>query len=174
MKSYDKGHHYLENDKVLLRFVEAQITSFFKYKLIKHLVEHDILTGLANRTVYSDRLQHCIVHYSLDRKQNFSVLLIDLDEFKKINDGFEHGTGDLILKEVSRRLLKCVRDFDTVSRFGGDEFSIILEQISGDYAVNIIAERIVKTMAKPCILKCVEFNLSVSLGICNSLPEVSG
>jgi diguanylate cyclase (GGDEF)-like protein len=174
VKSYDKGHHYLEHDKDLLRFVAAQISSFFKYKQIKYLAEHDVLTGLANRTVYSDRLQHCIDHYRRDRKQNFSVLMIDLDEFKRINDDFGHGTGDLILKEVSRRLLECVRDFDTVSRFGGDEFSIILEQISSDHAVNKIADRIVKTMAKPCILKCGEFNLSVSVGICNSMPEASG
>ncbi|MGH9279351.1 MAG: EAL domain-containing protein, partial [Acidimicrobiales bacterium] len=104
---------------------------------------HDDLTGLANRGLFTDRLEH-----SLARRSDVpaAVLFIDMDDFKGINDSLGHAAGDQLLKDVARRLLTCVRPHDTVARLGGDEFAILLEE-ANEAQARRVAERVMAAMA---------------------------
>src|SRR5262245_66224273 len=105
-----------------------------------HIAHHDMLTGLPNRQLFQDRLRQAVAKAVRD-KAHLAVLFIDLDYFKTINDTMGHGSGDLVLNEVARRLERCVRLSDTVARLGGDEFTIILTELDkwGDAA--LVAEQ---------------------------------
>jgi len=114
---------------------------------LKKMAHYDELTNLPNRTLFSDRLSQALQR----AKRNNSLMalvFVDLDDFKEINDTLGHQAGDLVLKEVSRRLLHTVRDSDTVSRFGGDEFVVILEKISQFSDASHIAEKIIIEIQK--------------------------
>ena len=89
---------------------------------------HDSLTGLANRALFRDRLEHAIARTSRSQAR-FAVLFIDLDDFKDVNDSLGHAAGDALLRQMTARLGEAVRDEDTVARLGGDEFAILLESI---------------------------------------------
>lgn len=105
---------------------------------VKHLALHDPLTGLPNRTLLEDRLNEAL-HHADRTKEQVVLLFIDLDRFKSINDTLGHQHGDSLLKEVAKRLTETVRETDTVARFGGDEFIIVLTHITCDYDIeNII------------------------------------
>ena len=131
---------------------------------IKHQAYHDNLTGLPNRCLFSDRLDQAVVR-GLRSKQVFAVLLIDLDDFKNINDTLGHVVGDMALKAVGDRLSACSRAEDTVARLGGDEFTIILEKIENSMEVERIVDRVLEEMAKPFIVNDKEFYTTVSIGI---------
>ena len=105
----------------------------------RHLAEHDFLTDLPNRVLLLDRLSQALA--AARRKLHMlAVLYLDLDHFKHINDSMGHHVGDLLLKEVARRLVRCVRGVDTVSRHGGDEFVILLAEVGGaDQAAHVAA-----------------------------------
>ena len=105
----------------------------------RHLAEHDFLTDLPNRVLLLDRLSLALA--AARRKLHMlAVLYLDLDHFKHINDSMGHHVGDLLLKEVARRLVRCVRGVDTVSRHGGDEFVILLAEVGGaDQAAHVAA-----------------------------------
>ncbi len=131
---------------------------------IQYKAWHDALTGLPNRLLFYDRLNHTINR----AKRNgdiFALLSIDLDNFKSINEGMGHPIGDLLLKDVSERLKACVRKGDTVSRLGGDEFTIILDRIDREPEAAVFAGRIVKTLSKPFRYRDEVMYSSVSLGI---------
>jgi diguanylate cyclase (GGDEF)-like protein len=93
------------------------------------------------------------------------LLYIDLDEFKKINDNFGHDAGDAVLIEVSARLNKCVRATDTVSRLGGDEFAVLLEQAASLVAAEVVAQRIVDSLAEPFLVSGGVAKIGASVGI---------
>lgn len=111
---------YLANDLENMRLSLVDIASHMQHK-----AAHDELTGLPNRYLFNDRLEQSIARAARDKSQ-FSVLLLDLDRFKEINDTLGHGVGDEVLKIVSRRMQTGLRESDTVARIGGDEFSFIL------------------------------------------------
>jgi diguanylate cyclase (GGDEF)-like protein/PAS domain S-box-containing protein len=124
----------------------------------------DFLTGLPNRRLFRDRLDQEI------RKANRShadmaLLYIDLDRFKEVNDLLGHDAGDLLLKQVSDRLLACVRESDTVARLGGDEFTVILTALSDHAHVDLIAQKIIATLAEPFDLQGEAAHISASVGI---------
>ncbi|NDU85749.1 MAG: EAL domain-containing protein [Ferrovum sp.] len=98
---------------------------------IKHLAYYDLLTHLANRRLLQDRLKQALVSSGRSSKQG-ALLFLDLDDFKTLNDTLGHDTGDMLLEQVARRIESCVREGDTVSRFGGDEFVVMLENLSED------------------------------------------
>lgn len=110
---------------------------------ITNLAFYDALTGLPNRRLLIDRLNHTMITRARNGKEA-SLLFIDLDKFKKLNDTLGHDMGDLLLQQVARRLTKCVRNGDTVARLGGDEFVILLEDLSKD---TLIAARQTETIA---------------------------
>jgi len=131
---------------------------------IKHLATHDALTQLPNRTLLEDRLLKAINMGERNFTQ-FAVLFIDLDGFKKINDNQGHAIGDQLLKEVATRLSSKKRKSDTVSRWGGDEFVILLENIANENVVIDIAKGIIDLLSVPFELDGYKLRVSPSIGV---------
>ena len=130
----------------------------------RYLALHDSLTGLPNRTLFHDRLQHTLAEAQrYDR--GAGLLLLDLDQFKDINDMLGHTAGDQLLVEVARRLEACVRASDTVARLGGDEFALILTEIRRPDDAAAVAWKTMQVMAQPFRLDGQEMHASTSIGI---------
>ncbi|MCK9985133.1 MAG: hypothetical protein AzoDbin1_01605 [Azoarcus sp.] len=124
----------------------------------------DLLTGLANRSLLQDRLDQAMTHARRNRA-HVGLLFLDLDGFKWINDTLGHDTGDELLVEVARRLTFCVREQDTVARFGGDEFTIVVHDLAEPDDLNAIAEKIVSVLRDPFSLGGMQHRMSGSVGI---------
>ncbi|HEX2192908.1 MAG TPA: EAL domain-containing protein, partial [Acidimicrobiales bacterium] len=134
---------------------------------------HDSLTGLANRALFTERVNHAIVRQSREG-DSLAVLFLDLDDFKSLNDTMGHAAGDVLLQGVGRRLLACVRPGDTVARFGGDEFAVLLEGAGADEAERI-AGRIVSELGRPVPLGDRDVHVRASVGVAVApAPEASG
>jgi diguanylate cyclase (GGDEF)-like protein len=131
---------------------------------ILHLAHHDTLTGLPNRILFYDRLKQAISRARRD-KGLFAVFFLDLDGFKLVNDTFGHDIGDALLQEAARRITACMRESDTVARMGGDEFAIILNNVSTPPDTENIAQKIVKAIARPFDLDDKICSVTVSIGI---------
>ncbi|MEW8275422.1 MAG: EAL domain-containing protein [Candidatus Thiodiazotropha taylori] len=124
----------------------------------------DSLTGLSNRNLFLDRLDHALA-YAQRQQTMVALLFIDLDRFKYVNDALGHATGDQLLQEAARRLRLCVREMDTVSRLGGDEFTVILPAISEGQSVARVAASILNELSRPFDLATQETHISASIGI---------
>ena len=133
-------------------------------KLIEYQANYDALTGLINRNLFNDRLARTLVS-SRREQQRFSLLFIDLDKFKEINDTLGHRAGDELLKKVAERLLLATRESDTVSRLGGDEFTIIIPNLQNELNAKIVAEKVLAKLATPFQLDTEEVQISASVGI---------
>ncbi|WP_243544249.1 EAL domain-containing protein [Pseudodesulfovibrio tunisiensis] len=131
---------------------------------LKRQAFHDPLTGLPNRALFLDHLRMAMDR-ARRRKHLFAVLYMDLDRFKVINDSLGHETGDELLRGVARVLEKCARSVDTVARFGGDEFAILLEEISAPRDAITFARRILDGVREPFIIRGNEVFTSASIGI---------
>jgi diguanylate cyclase (GGDEF)-like protein/PAS domain S-box-containing protein len=131
---------------------------------MRHLAQHDFLTNLPSRVLLNDRVELAI---SLSRRsKNYPALLfLDLDKFKHINDSLGHGVGDQLLQAVSERLLGCVRTTDTVSRYGGDEFVVLLADERQPQDAALAAEKILHALARPFVIGEQEVFTSTSIGI---------
>ncbi|WP_158219769.1 bifunctional diguanylate cyclase/phosphodiesterase [Ideonella sp. A 288] len=129
-----------------------------------HSAGHDTLTGLPNRTLLNDRLDHAI-DMAARRHGQLAVLFLDLDAFKHINDSMGHTVGDELLQSVALRLKASVRLSDTVSRQGGDEFVVLLSEITSAQSAGRSADKIVKALAVPHIVRGQPLTVSVSVGI---------
>ncbi len=138
---------------------------------IRYLAYHDTLTGLSNRGVFIDHLDLAITQAHRDSYM-LAVLFLDLDRFKHINDAFGHAAGDQLLKEVAARLRKCVRETDTVSRIGGDEFSVLLHHVRHAEDAAVIAEKIISAVQEPYLIDAHELHISTSIGI-STYPDDS-
>lgn len=131
---------------------------------LAHQAFHDALTGLPNRSLFVDRLQNALSHTS--RRDGFvSVLFLDLNDFKIVNDSLGHEAGDKLLNLVAERLRTCLRPGDTIARLGGDEFTILLEEISHIGEARLVAGRIVEQLRTPIVLEGREVFTSASIGI---------
>jgi diguanylate cyclase (GGDEF)-like protein len=126
---------------------------------------HDSLTGLPNRALFTNRLEQILRQRERNPEVNFSVLFLDLDRFKVINDSLGHLMGDKLLQEVAARLEDCVRPKDTVARLGGDEFCVLLRDIGNERDAAVIASRIIEAIAKPFELQDQKVFTSTSIGI---------
>jgi diguanylate cyclase (GGDEF)-like protein/PAS domain S-box-containing protein len=131
---------------------------------IEFLAYHDPLTGLPNRVLLEDRLEQAIAQAERNHS-SVALVFLDLDNFKKINDSLGHATGDALLKEVSLRLKLCVRDTDTISRQGGDEFVLILRELQGAESCLPVLTKIMETLQEPCVCEGNELSTSASLGV---------
>jgi diguanylate cyclase (GGDEF)-like protein/PAS domain S-box-containing protein len=129
-----------------------------------HLAEHDALTDLPNRLLLNDRLARSI---ALARRygRRLAVLFLDCDRFKHINDTLGHAIGDQVLRSVAKRLTTCVRESDTVSRHGGDEFLLLLSEIDHPADAEAIGQKIVSSIAEPHLVSGHELQLTASVGI---------
>lgn len=133
-----------------------------------HHAYYDSLTNLPNRELFMDRLQHLINMSKRYVNHEFAVLFVDLDRFKMVNDSLGHPVGDKLLIATAQRLQKCLRPTDTVARFGGDEFAILLEQIADVNSVCTLAERINRELGAPYELGNYDLFNSASIGIVQS------
>lgn len=124
---------------------------------------YDDLTGLANRRLFMDRLQQSI-NLTLRKNLSFSLLFLDLDHFKTVNDTMGHSTGDEVLKEAARRLQTALRDSDVAARFGGDEFALLLPETNRE-ASELVAKKIIKSLKDAYVFGEQWFHLGVSIGI---------
>ncbi len=135
---------------------------------------YDALTGLPNRVLFLERLTQVFERGKRRNNDRYAVLFLDLDGFKKINDSFGHSVGDDLLMEVARRLESCLRSGDTVARFGGDEFAILIEDIKDVTDATNVAKRIQETLRLPLELKEHEILIAASIGIalnCSSYEQ---
>ncbi|UCX06165.1 putative bifunctional diguanylate cyclase/phosphodiesterase [Shewanella glacialimarina] len=131
---------------------------------IEYHAFHDALTGLPNRALLLDRISHSIATSKRENKK-LAVLFLDLDDFKKINDTEGHDAGDLLLKEVVRRLQTRLREFDTLSRQGGDEFIIVLEKIESEMTVKQVCQDLLALIKQPFTIGSRQFIVTSSIGI---------
>lgn len=131
---------------------------------IFHLAHYDALTGLPNRLSFYDKLQEAIV-YGQRNNLPFAILFLDIDRFKDINDTSGHGVGDLVLRMVAQRLLRCVRSSDVVSRLGGDEFTIMLMNLGHVEGATIVAEKILHALTQKATIGDQDVFVSASIGI---------
>jgi diguanylate cyclase (GGDEF)-like protein len=127
------------------------------------LALYDPLTGLPNRKLLDERLQQALLKAKRGHG-HVALLFIDLDKFKPVNDNFGHAYGDLLLKEVARRLQSCMRESDTASRLGGDEFVALLADIEGAYGVAVAARKILERLNEPYEIAGQVFHISASIG----------
>ena len=132
--------------------------------LIHKQATTDSLTGLSNRMLFLDRLSQEITHCKRSG-DSLAVIFIDLDRFKNINDTKGHSVGDLLLIEIGKRLSSCLRDSDTVARFGGDEFIVLIRNIKSSSDLEIITKKFQERLARPILIKDIELYISCSIGI---------
>jgi len=131
---------------------------------LRHIATHDSLTGLPNRVLLDDRLDQAIVHAERNRQQ-FAVLMLDLDRFKFINDSLGHHAGDELLNLVAARLRAVVSDIDTVARVGGDEFVLVLGPTAQKPDAIAVGQRIIEALKSPFTIAGVPLHVSTSVGI---------
>jgi diguanylate cyclase (GGDEF)-like protein/PAS domain S-box-containing protein len=130
---------------------------------------YDQLTGLPNRALFVDRLRHALAR-AARRNDRLAVLFFDLDRFKVINDSLGHQAGDELLAAAARRLTGILRSSDTLARFGGDEFTVLVEDLTHSSGATGIADRIIETLRQPFTLAGHEVVVSASIGIVISTP----
>ena len=130
----------------------------------RHDALHDPLTGLPNRNLFLDRLEHGLSQAHRHRS-SIAVLFLDLDQFKLVNDSLGHAAGDELLAAVAPRIQSVLRPEDTVARFGGDEFAILVEDVSNERDATRVAERITQALTRPFVLRQREHFVSASIGI---------
>lgn len=130
-----------------------------------HDAHHDTLTGLPNRAMFTARVEEAIAQRRKNPSHTFAVLFIDLDRFKNINDTLGHSAGDQFLLEVSQRLRSAVKESDLIARIGGDEFVVLLNNVTNEDGPAIVAERIIQLMRTPFMLDHQEHFSGASIGI---------
>ena len=131
---------------------------------LTYLAQYDQLTGLVNRTLFRDRLVQAMAR-SKRLQQPLGLMLLDLDRFKAVNDTLGHDVRDELLKSVAERLKACVREVDTVARMGGDEFTIILEGVSSEQSIVVVAKRITESISSIFHLNGHDVSVGISIGI---------
>ncbi|HSW06915.1 GGDEF domain-containing protein [Aquabacterium sp.] len=155
------------NEQLVLASLQAQQiaeTAVSDLDEVARLARLDPLTELPGRAMMLDRMEHAI---ALSRRHgtHLAVLFLDIDHFKQINDTLGHGCGDEVLKQVARRLQSIVRDADTVGRHSGDEFLVLLSEVTQLGDAGLIAEKILHAIEAPCVVGAHALSLSVSVGV---------
>ncbi len=138
---------------------------------LKHQAKHDFLTNLPNRSIFLERIKSALVRVARHEDYNCAVLFLDLDKFKNINDTYGHKAGDELLVSLARRLQHCLRDIDTVARFGGDEFAVLIDDARELRRTMQVIERIMEETSKPFTLDGNEVLTGISIGV---VPDIRG
>ncbi len=131
---------------------------------MSHIANHDVLTGLPNRSLLGDRLKQAITHVERYADKG-AIVFIDLDNFKDINDSLGHNMGDELLKHIAKQLRSQLKSTDTIARIGGDEFAIVMTDISDIGQLTLIIQRILNSVAQPCVVEGSHIESSASIGI---------
>ncbi|MEQ8709445.1 MAG: diguanylate cyclase [Rhodospirillales bacterium] len=150
--------------EVLERSIRYSIQQARMAQRLYHMAHHDQLTGLANRALFWDRLEH-LLKVARRTKQIVGVAYLDLDGFKRVNDEMGHNAGDELLKIVADRLVESMRDSDTISRFGGDEFVVLIENMPERSHSQIVGKKIVDVIKQPIVIDGSQADVSASVGI---------
>ncbi len=141
---------------------------------LEHQALHDSLTGLPNRRLFVDRLEQALKRIRRRKGRKVAVLFMDLDGFKVVNDSLGHDTGDRLLVEVAKRLKGCLRPEDTLARFGGDEFTVLVEDVGEPDASMRVAERIVEELREPFTMEGRELYVAASIGVALGSDSTKG
>jgi diguanylate cyclase (GGDEF)-like protein len=168
------GTHYTGADRDLLLFVAGQLAAAIQRKQLhahmRYMAMHDDLTRLPNRRLFHDRLDTALAR-AHRQQERLSLLFIDLNRFKQVNDRYGHASGDLLLRQVARRIASCLRDTDTLARVGGDEFVVLLENLTMPSDAALVMEKIHLALATPVDLgEGRQLQVSVSVGVAH-YPE---
>jgi len=131
---------------------------------LHYMAQYDVLTGLGNRNLFTSALNNSIT-YSDHSGQPFSLLFMDLDRFKQVNDTLGHDAGDELLKEVAKRVGACIRDTDILCRLGGDEFTVIINGVSAEIASERVSRKLLESISKPFEIFGQELYVGASIGI---------
>jgi len=176
MNRHKNGTHFYE-DKIIRPFRNAcgKTTHFIAsgrdvsdrvqiMRRLEHFANYDGLTGLPNRNLFMDRLQQAQAH-TFRSGEGFTLMLLDIDHFKTINDTFGHATGDAVLQTVASRLKQCLREEDTVARLGGDEFCLILEKSVLRRDVKKVLEKISALLSESLTIDGHNISIQASIGV---------
>lgn len=159
---------YLIKDQIDAPLLERTLRYAIERKSMEqhlaHLAHYDSLTNIPNRILFRDRLEHAILLAERD-KTNFSLMFIDLNGFKQVNDNFGHDAGDEIIKICAQRLSQCLRRSDLVARMGGDEFTLLMQNTDNNRDVALIAEKVIASISQPALVKGFELVVGCSIGI---------
>jgi diguanylate cyclase (GGDEF)-like protein/PAS domain S-box-containing protein len=161
--------HLLEDEHVrgiVLNSRDISERKAFEEQL-SHQAFHDPVTGLANRALFADRVAHAL-RATVRKGSLVGVMFIDLDDFKTVNDSLGHQAGDAVLVEIARRLEKAIRPADTVARFGGDEFAVLLDGVENSDEAAMIADRLLVELEVPTVIDGKQVYPRASIGICLS------
>tara|TARA_R110001599_G_scaffold31658_11_gene105231 strand:+ start:9286 stop:10617 length:1332 start_codon:yes stop_codon:yes gene_type:complete len=168
LQNYSGKLRYTQHDMELIQFMANQLADAIERKRtqsrLEYLAQYDQLTELSNRALFLDHLG-IAVKRSQRGSLRLAVMYLDMDNFKLVNDTFGHGMGDMLLREVAKRLCLCVRDSDTVGRLGGDEFAILLENITKQEDAVLVAEKVLAALSEPYLLDGQTLISTPSLGI---------
>ncbi len=168
---YNRGYVVRESSGKAIRMIGAIVDISDRKQVEEQLLHdafHDLVTGLPNRALFIDRLGRSIGRAKRRSDYLFAVLFIDVDRFKVINDSLGHAVGDQLLKTITERLLSSLRPSDTLARFGGDKFTVLLEDIGDVNDATRVADRIQKELTVPFNLGKQEVFITVSIGISQS------
>lgn len=150
------------------RQLGSQIGQFIARKQaeqnLRFVATHDPLTALPNRTMFGDRLSQALAQVRRYNRR-LSLLFVDLDGFKEVNDTFGHDVGDVLLREIAARLRACLREGDVIGRIGGDEFVVLIEESGGPEQIALVARKILDTVARPVSVRGHECQVTGSVGI---------
>lgn len=162
LKSWPKYH--VELLKIIANLLADSLIKINSAKEIEYLAYYDLLTGLPNRTLFSDRLTQAI-HLAKRNERFLGVVFMDLDSFKIVNDTLGHSAGDVLLKEVSKGLVQRLRKIDTVARFGGDEFLILVNNLANNEDIYTVVDNIMEMFTHPFDVQKHEFCITGSAGV---------
>ncbi len=155
----------LRDNQCLTKRLEATVEELrAREEQLREMAFHDPLTGLANRALFQDRVEGAL-NRPAHEPALLAVLYIDLDEFKPVNDNLGHAAGDTLLVSVGERILSCVRRGDTVARIGGDEFAVLLENITCESDAELLAGRIATVLGTPQTIEGNEVRVTASIGV---------
>jgi len=135
------------------------------YDQLRHQAVHDPLTGLPNRLLFQDRVEHALARRREGDRSRVALMFIDIDDFKRVNDEFGHDVGDAMLRGVAERLGRFLRVGDTLARFGGDEFALLLENVERAESAEAVAERMLASFREPVAVGDREIVVGLSIGI---------
>lgn len=155
------------NERLVVATVHAQAmteAAESATQQMSHMAQHDVLTGLPNRALLTDRLTQAMA-LAQRRGKRVALMYLDLDHFKHVNDSLGHAVGDLLLQSVARRLQACVRNSDTVCRQGGDEFVVLLAEVDAVTDAALSAEKLIEAMAAPHVIGEHRLSITLSIGI---------
>lgn len=168
VQSYSGDVRYSEDDQSLLQFVSNQIAAVIERKKsenrLRYVARHDMLTGLPNREWFDSCLQDALSRQGAEGGR-LALLYLDLDTFKEANDSFGHAAGDMLLREVARRIRSCIRQSDIAGRIGGDEIAVVLDPVRHPGDAVVVAEKIRASLAEPFTESGQLIRISASIGI---------